>query len=540
MNPYHPVASDVDLDKLDFDYVRSCASVKELGKIIRVLEHEPYPQLLQCARDRMAQIAPAKVKDSRPSPAELEEALSEVRAWTSSLKSQDEHLRTSAPSSASSSAPSSSSAYLPPVRGTESKDHEAKERDVHDPALVVRLALREKDKGNEAFKAKEYDEAVKYYSSSLDYARDGVVLTNRATAFIKLDKFSQAISDCDEAIAMQPGYFKAWWRRGQARQQLQQYELAVQDLEQALSLSPSHTGVRQAIDECRALAPYLASPSSSSSSSRKAAKQPTPSSASISSSSSSSASFKLKTQRSQPVKKAGILIEEVDSDDDEAADAPQPAPPSSSSSASSSSSTSVSSSLRRMQIVEDEDEDEDDEDEKAEQSSSSQPDVSQQIEQLKVKGNDEFKAGRVSKAREFYSEGVTMAQKLIQDKQALNLTVVHLYTNRALCYLREKKFNEAEIDASKALDMLEKGGDSLVSERAKALFRRGLARQALGGAKLQLAVDDLKEAVKLQPTQASKTELYRTQSRLLSSVAAADYKPSKDEVMVDLGAPVGK
>ena len=43
-------------------------------------------------------------------------------------------------------------------------------------------AVKEKEKGNEAFKAQDYDEAVVYYTNSLKYEPTAASYNNRAAA----------------------------------------------------------------------------------------------------------------------------------------------------------------------------------------------------------------------------------------------------------------------------------------------------------------------------------------------------------------------
>ena len=58
------------------------------------------------------------------------------------------------------------------------------------------LATREKQKGNECFKADELEEAHLHYSRSLVYdSTNHIVLANRAMASIKLGNFAAAETD---------------------------------------------------------------------------------------------------------------------------------------------------------------------------------------------------------------------------------------------------------------------------------------------------------------------------------------------------------
>merc|ERR1712136_572461 len=64
------------------------------------------------------------------------------------------------------------------------------------------LADTEKDKGNEAFYAKDYDEAEAYYSRSIQlFAEDCAVWANRALVRLKVRCPQDALQDCEDALA---------------------------------------------------------------------------------------------------------------------------------------------------------------------------------------------------------------------------------------------------------------------------------------------------------------------------------------------------
>ena len=72
----------------------------------------------------------------------------------------------------------------------------------------------EKRKGNECFKANEFEDAVMFYSRSIFVKPDNhVVWANRAMAHLRLKQFDQAEDDCTEAIRLDPTYIKAISRR---------------------------------------------------------------------------------------------------------------------------------------------------------------------------------------------------------------------------------------------------------------------------------------------------------------------------------------
>merc|ERR1719311_1891687 len=106
------------------------------------------------------------------------------------------------------------------------------------------MADSEKEKGNEAFYSKDFEEAEAYYSRSLHYrADDPSCWANRALARLKLDNAAGALEDCEHALAINSRYMKALHRKGKALYELQRYEEAVQCFQLALMESPGNTQI---------------------------------------------------------------------------------------------------------------------------------------------------------------------------------------------------------------------------------------------------------------------------------------------------------
>ncbi|XP_072042078.1 sperm-associated antigen 1-like isoform X2 [Amphiura filiformis] len=100
------------------------------------------------------------------------------------------------------------------------------------------IANREKDKGNEAFRSSDFDEAVTYYSRSISVIPSAPAYNNRALARIKLGNFKDASNDCTKVLELEPDNIKAFLRRGTARKSLNEFALARQDLDRVLTMEP--------------------------------------------------------------------------------------------------------------------------------------------------------------------------------------------------------------------------------------------------------------------------------------------------------------
>ena len=78
-------------------------------------------------------------------------------------------------------------------------------------------ALFHKETGNECLRQGFIDEAIMHYTKSIDLNPEShIVYTNRATAFKRHQEFKLQYEDSQIAISLDPKYFKAWLRNGEA------------------------------------------------------------------------------------------------------------------------------------------------------------------------------------------------------------------------------------------------------------------------------------------------------------------------------------
>ncbi|CAK4082665.1 unnamed protein product [Aphanomyces euteiches] len=113
-------------------------------------------------------------------------------------------------------------------------------------------AHREKQKGNESFRAGDNEDAIIFYSRSLVFdPTSAIVHANRALVHLKVKNLSSAEEDCTAAIELDPKYFKAWSRRGMARFRRGKYAEAVADFEEALRLDPSNREVQKLLEKTK-------------------------------------------------------------------------------------------------------------------------------------------------------------------------------------------------------------------------------------------------------------------------------------------------
>ena len=68
-----------------------------------------------------------------------------------------------------------------------------------------------KEQGNEAFKQKDYNSAVSFYTKALETTPDDhTILGNRAAAYHNLGQYTEAEGDADRCISIKPDWSKGY------------------------------------------------------------------------------------------------------------------------------------------------------------------------------------------------------------------------------------------------------------------------------------------------------------------------------------------
>lgn len=98
-----------------------------------------------------------------------------------------------------------------------------------------------KEKGNAAYKGKQFNKAVKFYSEAIKLnGTNATYYCNRAAAYLELGCFQEAEEDCNQAIILDKKNVKAYLRRGTAKEARFCYKEAAQDFKYALVLEPQN------------------------------------------------------------------------------------------------------------------------------------------------------------------------------------------------------------------------------------------------------------------------------------------------------------
>ncbi|KAI4342282.1 hypothetical protein MLD38_026924 [Melastoma candidum] len=98
-----------------------------------------------------------------------------------------------------------------------------------------------KEKGNAAYKGRQWNKAVTYYTEAINLnGTNTTYYCNRAAAYLELGCFQQAEEDCNKAISLDRRNVKAYLRRGTARESLLRNQEALLDFKQALVYEPQN------------------------------------------------------------------------------------------------------------------------------------------------------------------------------------------------------------------------------------------------------------------------------------------------------------
>eukprot|EP00906_Rhabdomonas_costata_P008552 RCo012172 len=133
--------------------------------------------------------------------------------------------------------------------------------DVPTPASAPRSSAEKADtlreQGNSLVEKGDLLPAVELYTQSLELCpTDARTLSNRSAAFLRLERFADALADAVSARRLRPGWPKPHLRAGQAHSALGEHEEALACFDAALGLEPANPFLKQLRSQARAKALY--------------------------------------------------------------------------------------------------------------------------------------------------------------------------------------------------------------------------------------------------------------------------------------------
>ena len=109
--------------------------------------------------------------------------------------------------------------------------------------------------GNDAIAVQDYNAAVRLYTEAIELCPDGVnthiYYSNRAAAHCYLTSYELAIEDCDQCIALSPNYVKGYTRLGQAYSGMKDYDNAIEAFKKCVELEPKNKGHKDALSQAK-------------------------------------------------------------------------------------------------------------------------------------------------------------------------------------------------------------------------------------------------------------------------------------------------
>ncbi|PVD35009.1 hypothetical protein C0Q70_06290 [Pomacea canaliculata] len=106
-------------------------------------------------------------------------------------------------------------------------------------------------KANEEYISENYQHAVELYTKALaEDCNNDDVLVNRAQAYLKLNRFQEAVADCDKAVQLNCKNVKAYLRKGCAFFHLGDYKKALNTFKEGSEIEGENSGFTDWIEKC--------------------------------------------------------------------------------------------------------------------------------------------------------------------------------------------------------------------------------------------------------------------------------------------------
>lgn len=118
------------------------------------------------------------------------------------------------------------------------------------------MADEAKAKGNAAFSAGKFDEAIKHFGDAIALAPSNHVLySNRSAAYASLHKYQDALRDAKKTVELKPEWPKGYSRLGAAYVGLRDYDEAIAAYKKGLQTDPNNDGLKSGLADAEAAKP---------------------------------------------------------------------------------------------------------------------------------------------------------------------------------------------------------------------------------------------------------------------------------------------
>jgi len=111
-------------------------------------------------------------------------------------------------------------------------------------------AAEAKAKGNAAFQAKDYKEAIKHFTEAIGFdSSDHVFYSNRSACYASLEEYDKALEDGKKCVGLKPDWAKGYTRKGLAEFFLKKYDDAAETYKAGLKLAPEDATLKEGLQK---------------------------------------------------------------------------------------------------------------------------------------------------------------------------------------------------------------------------------------------------------------------------------------------------
>jgi len=111
-------------------------------------------------------------------------------------------------------------------------------------------AAAAKAKGNAAFQAKDFEEAIKHFTEAISHdATDHVFYSNRSACYSSLEQYEKGLEDGTKCVSLKPDWPKGYTRKGLAEFFLRKYDESAETYKAGLKLAPEDAAMKEGLQK---------------------------------------------------------------------------------------------------------------------------------------------------------------------------------------------------------------------------------------------------------------------------------------------------
>mmetsp|Transcript_14093 Transcript_14093/g.30114 ORF Transcript_14093/g.30114 Transcript_14093/m.30114 type:complete len:270 (-) Transcript_14093:82-891(-) len=114
-------------------------------------------------------------------------------------------------------------------------------------------AEAKKELGNQAFAAKDYDEAIKHYTAAISLdSKNCVYYSNRSACYAGKKDWTTAAKDAKECIKANPSFIKGYYRLANAQSEQNEFDAALATIKQGLAIESDNPQLQKQMRQIKA------------------------------------------------------------------------------------------------------------------------------------------------------------------------------------------------------------------------------------------------------------------------------------------------